>query len=170
MKKSDRIRDLVRDLSVSPREAESPEPAEGAEQRRKLEALKALDARYLGYFTCFNTARYYEAHDVLEDLWLSEPSANSDFFKGLIQFAGAFVHLQKQRARPDHPKDGRRLAPAARLFALADRNLAPFGPHHLGLDVTAVLALGSAHSSGIIASDFTLNPWHPDRAPQLTLR
>ena len=48
------------------------------------------------------------------------------------------------RARPDHPKDGRRLAPAARLFALAEHNLAPFGPYHLGLDVAAVLALGSA--------------------------
>jgi len=170
MKKSDRIRDLVRQLSASPRETETSEPVAGPERSRRVEGLNALDPRYLGYFTCFNTARYYEAHDVLEDLWLSEPSADSDFFKGLIQFAGAFVHLQKQRARPDHPKDGRRLAPAARLFALAERNLAPFGPHHLGLDVAAVLALGSTHVAEIVASDFTLNPWHPDHAPQLTLR
>lgn len=162
MKKSDRIRDLVRQLESSPSEGPSPEPVEGP--------LKALDPRYLGYFTCFNSARYYEAHDVLEDLWLSEPGADSAFFKGLIQFAGAFVHLQKQLARPEHPKDGRRLAPAARLFALAERNLAPFAPRHLGLDVSAIIALGSAHAAEIVASHFTLNPWHPDRAPQLTLR
>jgi hypothetical protein len=33
-------------------------------------AGQRLDARYLGYFACFNEQQYYEAHDVLEDLWL----------------------------------------------------------------------------------------------------
>ena len=31
-----------------------------------------LDAHYLGYFDCFNRQLFYEAHDVLEDLWLPD--------------------------------------------------------------------------------------------------
>ena len=69
------------------------------------------DAHYLGYFECFNRGLFYESHDVLEELWLGERTGpNGAFYKGLIQFAGAFVHLQKGRLRP-----------AAALFKLADR-------------------------------------------------
>src|SRR5882757_6923511 len=94
----------------------------------------AFDPCYLGYFACFNSQEYYEAHDVLEHLWLQgRDDGNYAFYKGLIQLAGAFVHLKKQRARPGHPKDGRRLHPAVRLFALAEKNLTPYGPAHLGL-------------------------------------
>lgn len=147
MKKSDRIRDLVRELGAG--------------------SAPGQDPRYVGYFACFNAARYYEAHDVLEDLWLAERGPDAAFYKGLIQLAGAFVHLQKQHARPAHPKDGRRLAPAARLFALAERNLAPFAPRHLGLDVAAVLVLAQAQVAHLTTTH--RNPWQPDRAPQLTL-
>src|ERR1043166_3576122 len=61
-----------------------------------------LAAQYLGYFECFNRQLFYEAHDVLEELWLAEGrnAANYGFYKGLIQFAGAFVHLQKKRRGP----------------------------------------------------------------------
>jgi len=149
MKKSDRIRDFVSQLAAP--------------------AAEGLDPRYTGYFTCFNSGQYYEAHDVLEDLWLTETGPDAPFYQGLIQFAGGFVHLQKQFARPDHPKDGRRLAPASRLFALAERNLAPFRPQHHQLDVDAVLALGAAIIADLAGSNFTRNPWHPDRAPQLAL-
>jgi predicted metal-dependent hydrolase len=129
-----------------------------------------LDPRYTGYFTCFNSGQYYEAHDVLEDLWLGgERGPDYAFFKGLIQFAGAFVHLQKQAARPDHPKDGRRLRPAVRLFALAKTNLASFRPEHMRLDVDRVLELAERHVDSIVASDYTQNPWHPETAPRLTL-
>ena len=33
---------------------------------------QSLDARYLCYFALFNRQLFYEAHDVLEDLWLPE--------------------------------------------------------------------------------------------------
>ena len=124
---------------------------------------------YTGYFVCFNRGEYYEAHDVLEHLWLQCTDANALFYKGLIQFAGGFVHLRKQHLRPDHPKDGRRLAPAARLFDLAAANLAPFAPHHLQLDVASVLALASRTAGAIRESNFTANPWTPDARPELQL-
>lgn len=149
MKKSDRIRDLIQ------QHAPASDPA--------------LDPRYTGYFACFNEKLYYEAHDVLEDLWLRETGENHPYFKGLIQLAGAFVHLQKQAQRPDHPKDGRRLRPAVRLFQLAARNLAPFQPAHLRLDVDRVVALANEYVAAVEASEFTRNPWDPAHAPQLKL-
>jgi predicted metal-dependent hydrolase len=83
---------------------------------------------YVGFFRCWNEQRYYEAHDVLEHLWLRTTTDDARYFKGLIQAAGGFVHLQKQYLRPTHPKDGRRLYPAVRLFRLAENNLAPYAP------------------------------------------
>src|SRR5688572_15564071 len=114
----------------------------------------AFDPHYKGYFTCFNRGEYYEAHDVLEQLWLRAEDANRDFFQGLIQIAGAFVHLQKQFLRPEHAKDGKRLRPAVRLFQLGLRNIEAYGPLHLGLDVVALANLCRQHASEILASGF----------------
>jgi predicted metal-dependent hydrolase len=135
------------------------------------DASLALDPCYQGYFRCFNEGLYYEAHDVLEHLWLANgrADANFAFYKGLIQVAGAFVHLKKQAARPGHAKDGRRLRPATRLFGLAMANLAEYGPRHLGLDVDALCTLCASHASAIAASDFTRNPWSAEYPPQLEL-
>lgn len=130
----------------------------------------AYDPCYLGYFACFNDQEYYEAHDVLEHLWLRGRDENYAFYKGLIQLAGAFVHLKKQRARPDHPTDGRRMYPAVRLFRLAEKNLSAYRPVHLGLDVGAVFSLIDGQVRRIEESDYARNPWSPGEAPQLRLR
>ncbi|MDQ6766061.1 MAG: DUF309 domain-containing protein [Verrucomicrobiota bacterium] len=124
---------------------------------------------YRGFFRCWNEQRYYEAHDVLEHLWLRTNSADSDYFKGLIQAAGGFVHLQKQFEHPAHPKHGRRLAPAVRLFHLAEKNLAPFAPRRHAFDVAGLIALLRENAEAIVASNFTRNPWSPASAVQLSL-
>ncbi|MDR3403347.1 MAG: DUF309 domain-containing protein [Chthoniobacter sp.] len=149
MKKNDRISAYIQQLGADP-------------------AL-ALDPRYQGYFTCFNEGHYYEAHDVLENLWLERRDEHYLFFKGLIQLAGAYVHLQKQFLQPTHPKHGRRLRPAVRLFQLAVKNLAAFAPKHLQLDVDAVLRLCERQAAEIIAGDYERNPWQPAHAPKLHL-
>ena len=112
---------------------------------------------------------YYEAHDVLEHLWLRTTGREYAFYKGLIQLAGAFVHLQKHFARPTHPKDGRRLQPAARLFVLAKSNLAPLSPLFMGLDVAAVCAFAEHWCAAIEQGSFARNPWNPDALPTLSL-
>ena len=92
---------------------------------------RELDAHYLGYFDCFNRQRFYEAHDVLEELWLADRRGpDGDFYKGLIQLAGAFVHIEKNRA-----------GPAAALFRLAQANLEKYPPHHRQLNLRTVLTL-----------------------------
>jgi predicted metal-dependent hydrolase len=124
---------------------------------------------YRAFFHCWNEQRYYEAHDVLEQLWLKTNSSDADFFKGLIQAAGAFVHLQKRFEHPLHAKHSRRLAPAARLFRLAENNLSKFAPRHHRLDVAAFCQLLRGSADQIVASDYKTNPWSPETAPKLKL-
>lgn len=124
---------------------------------------------YRGFFRCWNEQRYYEAHDVLEHLWLKTRSEDAGYFKGLIQAAGGFVHLQKQFEHPTHPKHGRRLGPAVRLFALAEANLEPFGAIRHGFNVDALRAVLARTARAIVDSEFTRNPWSPEVAPRLAL-
>jgi len=121
-----------------------------------------LDAHYLGYFECFNCGLFYEAHDVLEELWLAERRGPNDaFYKGLIQFAGAFVHLQKHTAlRP-------RLRPSAALFQLAQANLSPYAPVHERLDVDRVLTMIGEWVAKLEETGFAVNPLSRENSPRL---
>jgi len=120
---------------------------------------KDLAAHYLAYFDCFNRQLFYEAHDVLEELWLADRHGpNGAFYKGLIQLAGAFVHLQKQRLRP-----------AAALLKLARANLEKYPSVHQRLDVSAVLLLMGNWQSELEACEFAVNPLRDDNAPVLGL-
>lgn len=119
-----------------------------------------LDAHYLGYFECFNQQLFYEAHDVLEELWLGQRGqANDLFYKGMIQLAGAFVHLQKNR-----------LKPAAALFQLARKNISQYPAEHERLNTAEVLALIAHWMTELEKHDFAINPLRDDNAPKLAPR
>ena len=120
---------------------------------------QALDAHYLGYFDCFNDQLFYEAHDVLEELWLADRHGpNGDFFKGLIQLAGAFVHLQKDRLRP-----------SSALFKLAQANLRKYPIRHEQLNVAMVLGLIETWLGWLEAGGFNENPLRSQPAPKLSV-
>ena len=106
---------------------------------------------------------------MLEHLWLQTTSDDAKYFKGLIQAAGAFVHLQKNFEQPSHPKHGRRLAPAVRLFRLAEKNLEPFIPHRHAFDVQTFRGLLAELEKKIVDSDYKKNPLSPETAPKLEL-
>jgi len=125
-------------------------------------------ACYSGYFVCFNRGDYYEAHDVLEHLWLTE--RESDFYKGLIQLAGAFVHMRKNYEHPQHPKHANRLAPASRLLLLARNNLGTTPPKPCGIDLKEVEALITDFHSKLEKGGFESNPWSPGRLPRIELQ
>lgn len=117
------------------------------------------DAHYLGYFKCFNEGYYYEAHDVLEELWLGDRQGpNYSFYKGLIQLAGAFVHLQKNRLKPSFA-----------LFNLAKANLLKYPALHEDLDLATVLSLISEWSCDLEKNGFLTNPYLTKPAPKLEL-
>lgn len=132
-------------------------------------SAEALDY-YAAFFRLWNERRYYEAHDVLEQLWLAEKNAElARFYQGLIQAAGAFVHLQKNFEQPLHLKHGRRLRPATRLFALALRNLDVFPDQFKNLDLFRFREMLAHFRDDILKSDFQENPWSPANAPHLSL-
>ena len=126
-------------------------------------------ACYVLFFSIFNAGDYFEAHDVLEHLWLERKDANAIFYKGLIQIAGGFVHLRKHFLRPAHPKDGNRLAPASRLLVLGISNIRMFGPQHMGLDVKNLCARCKKLAREIEESGFQINPWSPQTRPLIKL-
>ncbi len=118
-----------------------------------------LDPHYLGYFDCFNRQKFYEAHDVLEHIWLPDKyGPNGAFYKGLIQLAGAFVHLQKNRLRP-----------AAALFKLALANLERYPPRHEHLNLATTRELVQKWLGCLESAHFERNPLAADNAPGLAL-
>jgi hypothetical protein len=96
---------------------------------------------------------------VLEELWLprrAEPKGL--FYKGLIQLAGAFVHLQKGRLRP-----------ADALFKLSRANLERYGPFHDRLDVKRVLELIGNWRRQLEEGTFDVNPLTLQNRPKILL-
>lgn len=43
----------------------------------------------------FNSRRYFECHETLEEIWQEEDGELREFYKGLIQLAAAFVHISR---------------------------------------------------------------------------
>ena len=119
-----------------------------------------MDAHYLGYFECFNRQLFFEAHEVLEELWLADRhGANGNFYKGLIQLAGAFVHIQKERP-----------GPATALFKLAQANLQQYPAEHEQLDVGGVLALAAEWTRLIHQANPPFRGLTAENAPRLAVR
>lgn len=118
-----------------------------------------LDAHYLGYFDCFNRQLFYEAHDVLEELWLADRRGpEGDFYKGLIQLAGAFVHIQK----------GRR-GPADALLRLAQTNLSKYATPLHRLDLQGVENLINAWRRRVAGAEQLPQLLAAGQAPVLNL-
>lgn len=114
----------------------------------RVENQEGLDPRYAGWFACFNRGEFYEAHDILEDLWLGERGQPlAKFHQGLIQLAGAFVHLQKNRLRP-----------ADALFRLAEASLTPYGPVCERLDVEGTLTILRDWRQALAVRRYESNP------------
>jgi uncharacterized protein len=119
-----------------------------------------LDPHYLGYFHCFNRQLFYEAHEVLEHLWLSDRHGpNGSFYKGLIQLAGAFVHLQR-----NHPQ------PAAALLKLALANFDKYPRIHEHLNLETTCQLARKWLEELERTGFGVNPLTTKNAPELKLQ
>ena len=86
-----------------------------------------------------------------------------NYYKGLIQFAGAFVHLQK------HTEQRPRLRPAAALFKLSRANLRPYPAVHRQLEVSRVLAVIEDWLMRLETNNFSINPLEDGNAPRLEL-
>lgn len=66
---------------------------------------------YLEFFRLFNARRFFEAHEVLEDLWVLEAGEARNFYKGLIMMAVGLCHWVR-----GNPGAARRLYLSARGY------------------------------------------------------
>jgi len=135
---------------------------------RKLKRIAALveqhqghqlDQHYVGYFDCFNRQLFYEAHEVLEHIWLKDKHGpNGAFYKGLIQLAGAFVHLQR-----NHP------GPAAALFKLALANFEKYPREHERMELETARRLIRGWLADLERTALEGNLLTAENAPRLDL-
>ena len=121
---------------------------------------RGWDPRYAGWFECFNRGEFYEAHDVLEDLWLEggREAPNYAFHKALIQIAGAFVHVSKNRPTP-----------AVALLRLAEGYLTRYPSRHDGVDVIGLRERCRAWADRIAAASPDTE-WETGEAPHVELK
>jgi len=78
----------------------------------------------------FNSAEFFEAHEVLEDVWRAAPTADKKFLQGLIQAAVAFHHYSTGN-----------IVGARSLLARAQRNLSGCPDEFAGIDLKLLLGL-----------------------------
>ena len=81
----------------------------------------------------FNSWRFYDCHETLEDVWRAEDGRLADFFQGIIKVAAAFHHL----LRGNHKG-------AVNLLGHALTLLAPYRPACLRVDVQRLIDETSA--------------------------
>jgi uncharacterized protein len=78
----------------------------------------------LHFVELFNREEFWESHEVLEGPWRDR---GSGFYHGLILYASAFVHVQR-----DNPHG------IVSQLRKAERALKPYEPSYLGVDVEKI--------------------------------
>jgi len=86
------------------------------------------ESLYLAGIKLFNNESFFEAHEVLEDVWRAAPAAHKKFLQGLIQVAVALHHHSRGN-----------LVGAQSLLARASRNLSGYPEEFHGICLSALL-------------------------------
>jgi uncharacterized protein len=90
----------------------------------------AEDGRFEQGLALFNAGRFFECHEVWEELWKRSSGGEKLFYQGLIQAAVALLHAERGNMRG-----------AASIWAKVRQKLEPLPSEHMGL------ALGEFRSS-----------------------
>jgi uncharacterized protein len=85
-----------------------------------------LPPALVAFVELFDRGAYWESHEVLEGAWRE---SRSDFYKGLILLASAYVHVARGNAHG-----------VVAQLRKAEHRLEPYAPAYGGVDVAALLA------------------------------
>jgi uncharacterized protein len=88
-----------------------------------------MDEAYKRGLELFNRGEFFDAHEVLEDVWRAAPPAEKKFLQGLIQVAVGLHHHSRGN-----------VVGARSLLARAHRNLSAYPAHHGGIDLAGLRA------------------------------
>jgi predicted metal-dependent hydrolase len=105
----------------------------------------------------FNEGRWFEAHEVLEQAWLDEPTELRQLFQGLLQVGVGLHHASRGNLRG-----------ALNLLDRGMVRLAPFRPRRLGLEVDRLL-LEAAEMRRLLALPGGLEAFADIPAPRAVL-
>ncbi len=99
-----------------------------------------VDKRFLEGLKLFRAKKYFEAHDVIEELWLETPRSDRyrDLYQGVIQAAAALYLLKRG------PMSG-----ALGLYKSCLKYLEKYQPKALGLDVSGLIRKMNRHFKDI---------------------
>jgi len=86
----------------------------------------SLPPALVAFVELFDRGAYWESHEVLEGAWRA---SRSDFYKGLILLASAYVHVVRGNAHG-----------VVAQLRKAEHHLQPYAPAYGGVDVAALLA------------------------------
>jgi hypothetical protein len=75
-------------------------------------------------FTLFNAGEYWKAHEALEEAWLEEQGQVRHLYRGILQVAVTYYHIQRGN-----------FAGAVKVYARSKRWLDPFPDICRGVDV-----------------------------------
>jgi uncharacterized protein len=87
----------------------------------------------------FNAGRFFPAHEAWETAWKqAKGTDDEEFFKGLSQLGAGYVHYRRGNSHGTFT-----------LLRRAVRRIAPYGPHHQGINVESLVATATAHAETV---------------------
>lgn len=98
------------------------------------------DRRYLEGIEHFNARRFFDAHEIWEDLWHEEHGEANAFVQGLIQFATALHHFEAQNFK------GTKI-----LYESGVELLTPYGEYYWDLPVKKLIDDMTACVKGLLS-------------------
>ena len=107
----------------------------------------------------FNERHFFEAHEVLEDVWHRERGEPRLFLQGLIQLCAGFHHFQNGNARG-----------AAELLHRGSDKMRKYPDRYMGLDATGLLAEVDACRATIERMRDGMQPEGPIQFPTIPLQ
>jgi hypothetical protein len=116
--------------------------------------MTEFDERYLRGIEMFNSRRFYDAHEIWEDLWHEEHGEANKFIQGLIQFATCLHHFEASN-----------LKGAKLLYEAGVELLTPYGDVFWGLPVKDLIAAMTVCVQGLLSYDIKDLPgrYHPEK-------
>ena len=119
------------------------------------------EPRYLAGIVLFNRREFFEAHEVLEDLWNECPDRDRRYYQGLLQAAVGLYHFGNGNLRG-----------AIKLFHSGKKYMEQYPSPYLGLDRTAFWeAMARCYAPVFAETDLLRRDLTPDDAliPTVTL-